>query len=415
MELKKLVHLLIHFHLTVSFPVKFSARPSPISPQDWSRWSVPLILNDTGTYRIIVEAVDDSNLVGHAETTINVPLLDNATNRNTNSTGISPKIAFVRPTFTEAAYQENGFYRFYQKYGFPPFGVNITTGLDMLTVGTPPSITELKEDYDLRKLSNLTALIPSNGTGLDDISFSDYPDRQKFWKPFMEHVIKVAPNATVTVIRDEDVNDGHIFSDQNNSTNAYNVLLLFHNEYATQEMYDNYRKFVENGGKIIFIDGNVFYAEVSYDQNNRTITLVKGHDWEFDGEVARRSVSERWFNETKEWVGGNWLSNFIKNKVFFTNNIFNYTHFEEQYVNNPSARIIVDYGIRFPPQDYIDFPFLANRTVATYALNYGLGKVIMTGLFGENMAENERFLEFFDNLLRYEILCPDLPKPCDQE
>ena len=75
--------------------------------------------------------------------------------------------------------------------------------------------------------------------------------------------------------------------------------------------------------------------------------------------LARRSVQERWYNETKEWVGGNYLISEINDRIsftnnpfnYFTNNAFNYTHFEEQFVNNPKAKIIIDYGIKFPPED----------------------------------------------------------------
>jgi hypothetical protein len=383
-----------------------------ITQNNWSRWSVPLVINTTGTYRVVIEASNEFGDSGYAETTINAAIPGKNIQSNVNTTERIPKIGFVRPTFTEAAYQEHGFYRFYEKYGFPPFGVNITTDLDMLTVNTPPSIAELHNDYDIQNLSNLTALIPLNGTGLDDISFEGYPDAQDFWMPFIEHVKKVAPSSIVTVMRDEDVNSGHIFLDYNANVNAYDILLLFHDEYVTQNMYDNYRRFVENGGTIIFIDGNIFYAEVEYDEDNSTISLVEGHDWKFDGKTATRSMPERWYNETREWVGANYLVNFIANKVNFTNNVFNYTHHEEQFISNPEAKVIIDYGIRFPKGDYVEDPSLANKTVATHTMNYGLGKVIMIGLFGELMAENEAFLRFFDNLISYEALCPDPLRTC---
>jgi hypothetical protein len=384
----------------------------PIAQNNWSRWSVPLVINNTGTYRVVIEASNELGDLGYAETTINAAIPGKNIQSNANTTERIPIIGFVRPTFTEAAYQEHGFYRFYQKYGFPPSGVNITTDLDMLTVNTPPSISELYNDYDIQNLSNITALIPLNGTGLDDISFEGYPDPQDFWISFIEQVEKAAPSAIVTVLRDEDVNDGHIFVDGNVNINAYDILLLFHDEYVTQNMYDNYRRFVENGGTIIFIDGNIFYAEVEYDEDDRTISLVEGHDWKFDGKTATRSMPERWYNETREWVGANYLVNFIANKVNFTNNIFNYTHHEEQFISNPEARIIIDYGIRFPRGDYIEDPSLANKTVATHTMNYGKGNVIMIGLFGELMAENESFLQFFDNLIVYEALCPDPMRTC---
>jgi N,N-dimethylformamidase beta subunit-like protein len=123
-------------------------------------------------------------------------------------------------------------------------------------------------------LTNLTAIIPVNGTNLDDISFSGFPDHQKFWIPFIDHVKKDFPNAMITVMRDEDAHDGHIFYDDDNKTNAYDVLILFHNEYVTQNEYANLRQFVKNGGNIVFIDSNTFYAQVRYDRDNHKITLV---------------------------------------------------------------------------------------------------------------------------------------------
>ena len=120
--------------------------------------------------------------------------------------------------------------------------------------------------------------------------------------------------------------------------------------------------------------------------------------------AASRSVSERWYNETKEWVGGNFLENDIHTNITFTNNPFNYTHFEEQFVNNPKAKIIIDYGIKFPK----GWSGPTESTVATYSLNYGKGKVIMMGLSGIQLADNEKFLNFFSKLLTHKASCSDL-------
>ena len=46
----------------------------------------------------------------------------------------------------------------------------------------------------------------------------------------------------------------------------------------TQNKYDNLRQFVKNGGNIVFIDSNTFYAQVLYDIDDHKITLVSGHD-----------------------------------------------------------------------------------------------------------------------------------------
>jgi len=394
------------FPFNGSFTVPLASEPILVSNNSRSQWSVPLIMNDTGTYRVVVEATDNAGNRNYAETTISATLAEN--NSTLARKEIIPNIAFVRPTFTEAAYQRNGFYGFYSKYGFPPSGKNITTDLDMLTVKTPRSVSEFVNESALGHMSNTTALIPVNGTELNNFLIP-----QKFWMPFIDHVKKVAPNATLTVIRDEDVHDGHIFY-PDNKTNVFDVLIMFHNEYVTQQEYDNLRQFVKNGGTIVFIDPNIFYAEVRYDKNNDTITLVKGHDWKFDGKAASGSAPERWYNETKEWVGSNFLINDIRQNTIFTNNLFNYTHFEEQFVNNPKAKILIDYGIKFP-SDYVERYLKSNRfsidhrlgiTVATYVLDFGKGKVIFLGLYGQKLAENQRFMKFFDDVVLAKALCP---------
>jgi len=394
-----------------SFPVPLASQPKPISPNNWSRWSVPFIINDTNSYRVVITATDREGNVDYAETTINAIVPKKNYDLVTNIS--SPKIAFVRPTFTEAAYQEHGFYRFYFKYGFPTIGKNITTDLDMLTVRTPKSVPEFPAN-NIRYLSYITSLVPVNGTELYDVSQNSFPVSQKFWIPFINHVKKVVPDATVTVMRDEDVHDGHIFY-HDNETNAFDILLLFHNEYVTQKEYDNLRQFVKNGGNIVFIDANVFYAEVRYDRDNHTITLVKGHDWEFNGKAARRSIPERWYNETKEWVGSNFLVNSIDTNLIFANNPFNYTHFEEQFVNNPKDKIMIDFGIKFP-DDYIEIyskkgelpvdKSIQDVIIASYDLRYGNGNSIVLGITGRILADNLEFMKFFDNVILQKALCP---------
>jgi hypothetical protein len=385
-----------------TFPFKgefMSKSVTPISPGNWSEWSFALVINTTGSYRIVTAATDNAGNQNWAEQTINFPFL-NETSR----------IAFVRPTFTEAAYGENGFYSFYDKYdNSTDVGANVTSDLNMLTTLLPPSVAEIaEEDYvahvapDQSQItpifnhwSNLTALVPSDA------------DQKKYWIPLTDHVKRMAPNSTITIMRDEDVHDSHIFWPD--GSNAYDVLVLLHNEYATQKEYDNFKHFVSNGGTILFIDANIFYAEVKYDKDKHTATLVKGHDWEFDGKVAKKSVAERWYNETKEWVGGNWLVNSISDKISFANNPFNYTHFEEQFVNNPNDSILIDYGIKFPKDYRYSFPDefkQGNVTIATYELNQGKGKVIMIGLYGQRLMNNEAFLKFFDNIILQHVLAP---------
>jgi hypothetical protein len=125
-------------------------------------------------------------------------------------------------------------------------------------------------------------------------------------------------------------NSFYVFYEKNSNTpREYDVIILGHQEYVTQKEYDNLMQFVRSGGTIIILDGNVFYAEVKYDRNTQTITLVKGHGWAFDGKSAWRSVSERWAKETSEWIGSNYLC--YSCEITFTNDPFEYRHI---YVKN---------------------------------------------------------------------------------
>jgi hypothetical protein len=111
----------------------------------------------------------------------------------------------------------------------------------------------------------------------------------------------LSPESNITVLADANVDSGSIFL--KNGTNAYDVLILGHQEYVTQQEYDNLKRFVADGGTMITMDGNVFYTEVKYDRENKTITLIKGHGWAFNGKSAWKSIGERWANETSQWVG----------------------------------------------------------------------------------------------------------------
>ena len=143
---------------------------------------------------------------------------------------------------------------------------------------------------------------------------------------------------------------------------------------------------------MIILDGNVFYAEVRYDKNTQTVTLVKGHSWAFNGKSAWRSVSERWAKETSEWVGSNYLC--YSCNIRFTNDPFEYRHHEEQYITNPHDIILMNYNASLS-----GYPIQTRPVIATYELNYQKGKVISLGIYSDDIISNGRFDRFFDSLL----------------
>jgi plastocyanin len=339
---------------------------SPAIPEnttDWSSWSLSVNINDSKPHRIQARVTDKSGNQNWEDITINSPL-----GMGKSLTEIEPvkenesRIAFVESTFTSAAYSANHFYAFYEIHeAATEEGDNVTENLDMLTAGVPQEV-----------------------------------DREYFLN-FTEHVSRFIPNADVDIIRDEDVHNGYIFGPD--GSNLYDVLFLLHDEYVTDEGYNNLKRFVSDGGIIVFLDGNVFYAQVRYDPVLCTVTLVKGHDWEFDGKAVLKADHEAYFDDKKEWVGSNFLYGDISEPVRFLDNPFNYTRFEENYVSNPNATILYDYGAVIPESvlninDAITYP-----KIATYELNYGRGKVIMLGLYSQNMAGNEAFMDFFDRII----------------
>jgi len=270
------------------------------------------------------------------------------------------KIGLVKPIFTDAAYN-NRFYVFYAKHAFLPLGVNITKDLYLLN----SKVLELS-NKDIHNVSALSH--PSNVIN----GLSNHPTPAK-------------------LINDIDVDKGKIF-DNRYRLNLYDILIIGHQEYVTQKEYDNLKQFVSNGGMLILLDSNVFYAEVNYFDNNNTISLVKGHDWAYNGKTAWKSVNERWKNETEQWVGSNYLC--YRCVKEFKNNPFNYTSHEEQYITNPKDIILLNYNP-------ILLPYMpkSNVAIATYELNYGKGKVISLGIYSDDIIHNANFVRFFINLL----------------
>jgi hypothetical protein len=295
------------------------------------------------------------------------------------------RVAFVRPSFTYSAYQQNGFYTFYGISGdLPDETTNVTTNLDLLTVEVPDeTYTYYRDD-------------PSEGPGRS--VQQDYTDM------LMELVEEEASSLDLDVeiadISDKEVHHGDIFDSAGN--NAYDVLFLFHQEYVTQAEYDNLKKFVvQNGGTIVFNHANNFIAEVNYDSANNTITLVRGHDWAYDGKSAWPTVNEIWLEENQQWVGSNFMDDSSSDDVIFLNNPFNYEHTEEQLVTNPNATTIFDFGVvemnATETGDQVNRQHYPHpEKVAIYEMTSGKGKVIHLSIFSHKLEENETFLDFYE-------------------
>jgi len=264
-------------------------------------------------------------------------------------------IAFVLPTFTMAAY-DNSFYNFFRLHSDIKEDEFVSTDIDLLSNTVP---------------TGMAAMNSHKSNGLDKLK---------------DHLSDLLPLSNFEFLDDKMVHDGNIFGSQQQQ-NIYDIIILAHSEYVTQEEYMNLKRFVQNGGILLLLNSNTFYAEVKYDNVDNEITFIKGHYWGSDGEKAWRDVKERWAEETTEWVGSNFgCSSCIIN---FDNNPFSYAHHEENYITNPNVKILLDYKAKS------EFDYL----IAAHELPFGKGKVIGLGIFGEDVVHNDNFLKFFDSII----------------
>jgi hypothetical protein len=269
------------------------------------------------------------------------------------------KIGLVKPTFTDAAYN-NKFYIFYKKYAHVSTKVNVTTDLGLLN-------------------SRVTNRQSGTQTNVFALTY------------LIKYINKFSNQTQVKVLTDNDIDKGKIFGNSN-QLNLFDILILGHQEYVTQQEYSNLKQYVSNGGTIILLDGNIFYTEVKYNNNNNTISLVKGHGWTYNGKTAWKNVNERWKDETREWVGSNYLC--YRCIESFRNNSFGYLPHEEQYITNPNDVILFNYNPILLP----NAP-KSNVIIAIYELNYGKGKVIALGIYSDDVMQNENFLKSLNNLI----------------
>ncbi|MFL6424677.1 MAG: N,N-dimethylformamidase beta subunit family domain-containing protein [Nitrososphaeraceae archaeon] len=305
------------------------------------------------------------------------------------TTGLDDKnidIAFIKPSFTAAAY-DHSFYVFYTLYQSAS-RKNVTTDLNLLT-----------------------SKVTSHATDSSPSAFA--------MSYLSKNIQSLIPKSKIVMLTDADVDSGNIFTTKN-KFNKYDILVIGHQEYVIQQEYDNLRQFVSHGGTMIILDGNIFYAEVKYDRNSHTITLVKGHGWAFNGRSAWKSVAERWRYETSQWAGSNYLC--YSCSIIFDNDPFEYKHHEEQYVTNPKDVILFNYNASMPSHDNDDNDkpsgisltpssssqllssnkmedITTKHIIATYELKYQKGKVIALGIYADDIITNNKFDKYFDNLL----------------
>ena len=147
----------------------------------------------------------------------------------------SKNIVFVYPIFTQAAYDENGFYYYYHKL----------CDSKCLTVKIPAE-EQGKYTSSIRAAAILSIL---NYPHITDVDIDKNPDILK----------------------------------------KFDRVIMLHNEYVTKKEFDA----ITSHQNVVYLFPNALYAEVKTDYDANTITLVKGHgypdanikngfDWKFD-------------------------------------------------------------------------------------------------------------------------------------
>jgi hypothetical protein len=331
-------------------------------------------LTTTKTYSVTPNGKTSTNNTYYTFSNEKSELKTPENNTHSYEFGAGIKVAVVIPTFTAAAYRHS-FYVFYQKYALVPHAMNVTTDLNLLSSKIPTiSTVDLASSSSARSSFTMLSLL-----------------RNLKW---------LTGDSNITVLTDTDVDNGSIFT-KDMKSNAYNIVILGHQEYVTQQEYDNLRKFVANGGTMIILDGNVFFAQVKFNKSNQMITLVKGHSWAYNGKSAWKSVNERWRNETATWVGSNYLCYKCVSK--FVNDPFGYKPHEEQYITNPNDIILLNYNASLP-----SYLLHKKPVIASYELGYKKGRVIALGIYSDDIISNGKFQRYLDSLLlQYDIKVRD--------
>lgn len=145
---------------------------------------------------------------------------------------LDPKVLIVKPRLTQIAYSENSFYSYY------------TGKCDESCLTQPLDKTDSNQYisglYGFSQLNN-------NYSTINDIEIDRNPDLVK----------------------------------------EYNTVILLHEEYATEKIFEA----IQNHPHVIYLYPNAFYAKVSINYDDKTMTLVSGHgykgvtngfDWKHD-------------------------------------------------------------------------------------------------------------------------------------
>jgi N,N-dimethylformamidase beta subunit-like, C-terminal len=205
----------------------------------------------------------------------------------------SQRIALVMPLFTSTPYagSPQSFYAFYAKHD-ASVG-NVTSDLTMLS-------TPVSAGYGF-----------NSGWGQDEGLFSMFAGKGP------EGTVSLAPG--VSVVTDVQADAGALFNPDGGR--AYQTVVLGHEEYVTAREYAQFKAFVGEGGRLIEMSANNFYAEVNY--SNGIETFWRGHGFVFNGITAWRSSVQPFEQPNNDWFGSYYSG--VEGTTGESNVLYNFT------------------------------------------------------------------------------------------
>ena len=160
----------------------------------------------------------------------------------------------------------------------------------------------------------------------------------------------------VQVMSDVAVDRGALFT---LGARNFDTLILGHEEYVTQNEYDQFRQFVATGGRLIVLSGNTFQALVRYDPSSKVETYVTGHDWNFDGNSAVPSVTRPFNISNIDWLGSFPKGNDLSQSHVMING------------SDPIGKVLATLPSPFSTYLEKETNILANRTLTSVAFDWG--------------------------------------------
>lgn len=280
------------------------------------------------------------------------------------------RVAVVKPVFTATAY--SSFYSFYTKYVNTPKDQIIRSDLELL-----------------------------NATLVDSWGWSD--GLRAFLSSNTAKTNGLILDKNLTVLTDVSVHGGGLLNE--NGTRRFDAVILGFTEYVTAQEYAAYKHFVANGGRLIFMDATNFFAEVRFYPQTNHLALAKGHGWGFDGKKAWHDVSERWSQESTNWIASNFCcfgygrrydgallvgANVISLSLQanFGPKVFqSYKGHEENRITNSSFTEIL--------AQWVQLDSTSQNLVAAYSHRFMHGTVIHIGIMSSDVISFDRSVQFF--------------------